>query len=79
MRIAAREESTCCSPQAMRGNGTTTSAIAKAESHRSRCQTPARTSARQARARSTTAPVTTLAQATKAGGTPSSTATLIRR
>src|SRR4051794_16304697 len=79
MMIAATEESTCCSPAAMSGNGTAISKTAKASSQRPRPRSDPSVPARWARNSSTAAPSTTRDQARKAGGTPSSTATLMNR
>jgi hypothetical protein len=77
--IAASEESTCCSPAAMSGNGTTISITAKTASQRQRPRSGANTPADQASASSTAPPRTTRTHARNAGGTPSSTATLMNR
>src|SRR5215469_17258366 len=77
--MAATEESTCRSPEAMSGKGMTSSATAKATSHFRRCRIASATPNFQLKASRTAAPSTTRAQATKAGGTPSSTAILMSR
>src|SRR3954468_9294297 len=79
MMIAATEESTCCSPAAMSGKGTAISKIANATSHRPRPRTEPSVPARHASASRTTAASTTRDHARNAGGTPSSTATLMNR
>src|SRR4051794_486919 len=79
MMIAATDESTCCSPNAMSGNGTAISNSANATSHRPRPRSDGSVPARHASASSTTAASTTRHQARNAGGTPSSTATLMNR
>src|SRR3954462_14394592 len=63
----------------MSGNGTAISKIAKASSHRPRPPGAGSVPARHASASSTTAASTTRDQARNAGGTPSSTATLMNR
>src|SRR3954447_9854145 len=79
MMIAATDESTCCSPAAMSGNGTAISNSANATSHRPRPRRDGSVPARHASAGSTTAASTTRDHARNAGGTPSSTATLMNR
>src|SRR3954465_14114294 len=79
MMIAATDESTCCSPLAMSGNGTAISKSANATSHRHRPRSEPSVPARRASASSTAAASTTRDQARNAGGTPSSTATLMNR
>src|SRR4051812_27627700 len=63
----------------MSGNGTAISKTANRASQRQRPRSERSVPARQASASSTTAPSTTRAQARNAGGTPSSTATLMNR
>src|SRR3954451_6507405 len=79
MMIAATDESTCCSPLAMSGNGTAISKSANATSHRHRRRSDTGVPARRASTSSTAAASTTRDQARNAGGTPSSTATLMNR
>src|SRR4051795_3137007 len=79
MMIAATDESTCCSPKAMNGNGTAISKTANASSQRPRPRSDGSVPARHASASSTTAASTTRHHARKAGGTPSSTAILMNR
>src|SRR3954453_20440548 len=79
MMIAATDESTCCSPKAMKGNGTAISKTANASSQRPRPRSDGSVPARHASARRTTAASTTRHHARKAGGTPSSTAILMNR
>src|SRR4051794_2059379 len=79
MMIAATDESTWRSPAAISGNGTAISKIANASSHRARPRSEDSVPARHASASSTTAASTTRDQARNAGGTPSSTATLMNR
>src|SRR4051794_13036893 len=79
MMIAATDESTCCSPNAMNGNGTAISKTANASSQRPRPRSDGSVPARHASASSTTAASTTRHHARKAGGTPSSTAILMNR
>jgi hypothetical protein len=79
MTIAASDEDTCCSPTAISVNGTVISAAATTTSHRARPRNVFNTPARHASPSSTAAPITTRTQVTNAGGSPSSTATLINR
>ena len=79
MMIAATDESTCCSPAAMSGKGMVISNTAKAATQRQRPRRVPSVPARQASASSTNAASTTRDQARKAGGMPSSTATLMNR
>ena len=79
IRIAASDEDTCCSPAAMSGNGIEISTTAKIASQRSRPRTEPSTPARWASASRTAAPSHTRVHARNAGGTPSSTATLMNR
>ena len=79
MMIAARDEATCCSPAAIRGNGIAISTMPKTISQVQRPRRVCSSPRRQAKATSTIAASTTRTQARKAGETPSSTATLMNR
>src|SRR3954469_11032215 len=79
MMMAATDESTWRSPAAMSGNGMAISNSANSASHRQRPRSVGSVPARQANASRTDAPRTARAQATTAGGTPSSTAILMNR
>ena len=77
--IAASDESTCCSPYAMSGNGSEISTTAKIAIQRHAPATDPSVPARHASPSSTTAASTMRDQARKIGGTPSSTASLMNR
>ena len=79
MMIAASEEATCCSPNAISGNGITISTTANTASHHHRPRSEPSRPSRQLSASSTAAPSTTRTQARNAGETPSSTAILMNR
>ena len=79
MMIAASEEATCCSPAPISGHGITNSTVPNTASHFQRPRSASSFPARQASSSSTVAPRTTRASATTPGGTPSSTATLMKR
>lgn len=77
--MAATDESTCCSPTAISGNGPTSSTTANTASHRQRPRSSPSRPSRHESSSSAPAPITTRTQARNAGGTPSSTATLMNR
>ena len=77
--IAASDELTCCSPAAISGNGNVISTRPKTAIQRQRPRSEASVPARQASPSSTAAPSTIRTHASSAGGTPSSTATLMNR
>src|SRR5829696_2998634 len=79
MTMAATDEDTRCSPAASSGNGIAISTAANSASQRQRPRSVASRPACAASASRITAPSASRDQATNAGGTPSSTATLIRR
>jgi hypothetical protein len=79
MMMAATEESTWRSPAAISGKGIVISNTAKATSQRPQPRRVSSVPARHASASRTAAASTTRDQATKAGGTPSSTAILMNR
>src|SRR5215510_12370060 len=78
IRIAVSDDETCCSPKLISGNGTTTSANAKAASAPTRLRSPLSAPSRQAIGSSTAAASTTRPHATNAGDS-SSTASLMNR
>ncbi len=77
--MAASDEDTRCSPNAISVNGAAISVKASVDNHRARPRNDPSTPARQASPSSTAAPRTTRTQVTNTGATPSSTATLINR
>ena len=79
IRIAVSEEATCSSPAAISGNGSVISITANTASHPKRPRNDGSRPRRPASVSRTAAPSTTRTQARNAGGTPSSTATLMNR
>ena len=79
MMIAASDEATCCSPNAMSGNGMTISSRANAASGASLARRPRSAPLRQASGSSSAAAIATRTKLRNAGETPSSTAILMKR
>src|SRR5215213_1226819 len=79
IRMAASDEATCCSPVAMSTNGSATSQAAYARTAGQWPLSPRSEPRRQAAGSSSIAPRATRDQATNPGGTPASTATLMKK
>src|SRR5687767_1305693 len=77
--IAASDEATCCSPNAMSGNGMQISSSANAASGTSLERSPVSAPDHHASGMSSTAAIATRIQLRNAGDTPSSTAILMKR